>query len=40
MADNTNVNNNAAVVVVGRTAPVPPGQQTVSYTHLRAHETS
>ena len=26
MADNTNVNNNAAVVVVGRTAPVPPGQ--------------
>ena len=27
MADNTNVNNNAAVVVVGRTAPVPPGQQ-------------
>ncbi len=28
MANNTNVNNNAAVVVVGRTAPVPPGQQT------------
>lgn len=28
MPDNTNVNNNAAVVVVGRTAPVPPGQQT------------
>jgi len=27
MADNTNVNNNASVVVVGRTAPVPPGQQ-------------
>ena len=27
MADNTNVNNNAAVTVVGRTAPVPPGQQ-------------
>ena len=27
MADNTNVNNNAAVVVVGRTAPVPAGQQ-------------
>ena len=27
MADNTNVNNNAAVVVVGRTAPVPPVQQ-------------
>ena len=27
MADNTNVNNNSAVVVVGRTAPVPPGQQ-------------
>lgn len=27
MPDNTNVNNNAAVVVVGRTAPVPPGQQ-------------
>jgi hypothetical protein len=27
MSDNTNVNNNAAVVVVGRTAPVPPGQQ-------------
>ena len=24
----TGVNNNAAVVVVGRTAPVPPGQQT------------
>ena len=27
MPDNTNVNNNAAVVVVGRTAPVPAGQQ-------------
>ena len=27
MPDNSNVNNNAAVVVVGRTAPVPPGQQ-------------
>ena len=27
MADNTNVNNNSAVVVVGRTAPVPAGQQ-------------
>ena len=27
MPDNTNVNNNAAVVVIGRTAPVPPGQQ-------------
>lgn len=27
MADSTNVNNNASVVVVGRTAPVPPGQQ-------------
>ena len=27
MADNTNVNNNASVVVVGRTAPVPAGQQ-------------
>ena len=27
MAINTNVNNNAAVVVVGRTAPVPTGQQ-------------
>ena len=27
MPDNTNVNNNASVVVVGRTAPVPPGQQ-------------
>jgi hypothetical protein len=27
MSDNTNVNNNASVVVVGRTAPVPPGQQ-------------
>ena len=27
MPDNTNVNNNSAVVVVGRTAPVPPGQQ-------------
>ena len=27
MPDNTNVNNNAAVTVVGRTAPVPPGQQ-------------
>ena len=27
MPDNTNVNNNTAVTVVGRTAPVPPGQQ-------------
>jgi hypothetical protein len=27
MSSLTNVNNNAAVVVVGRTAPVPPGQQ-------------
>jgi hypothetical protein len=27
MSDNTNVNNNAAVVVIGRTSPVPPGQQ-------------
>ena len=27
MPDNTNVNNSAAVTVVGRTAPVPPGQQ-------------
>ena len=27
MAENTNVNNNSAVVVVGRTAPVPTGQQ-------------
>ena len=27
MPDNTNVNNSSAVVVVGRTAPVPPGQQ-------------
>jgi hypothetical protein len=27
MADNTNINNNASVVVVGRTAPVPAGQQ-------------
>jgi hypothetical protein len=27
MPDNTNVNNNAAVVVIGRTAPVPAGQQ-------------
>ena len=27
MSDNTNVNNNAAVVVIGRTAPVPAGQQ-------------
>ena len=27
MPDNTNVNANSAVVVVGRTAPVPPGQQ-------------
>lgn len=26
----TGVNNNAAVVVVGRTAPVPPGQQTAA----------
>ena len=30
MSSLTNVNNNAAVVVVGRTAPVPPGQQTAS----------
>ena len=30
MPDNSNVNNNAAVVVVGRTAPVPPGQQASS----------
>lgn len=28
MSSLTNVNNNASVVVVGRTAPVPPGQQT------------
>lgn len=28
MPDNTNVNNNASVVVIGRTAPVPAGQQT------------
>jgi hypothetical protein len=28
MSSLTNVNNNAAVVVIGRTAPVPPGQQT------------
>ena len=27
MPDNTNVNANSAVTVVGRTAPVPPGQQ-------------
>ena len=27
MSDNTNVNNNASVVVIGRTAPVPAGQQ-------------
>ena len=27
MPDNTNVNNSAAVVVIGRTAPVPAGQQ-------------
>ena len=27
MAENTNINNNSAVVVVGRTAPVPTGQQ-------------
>lgn len=27
MPDNTNVNNNASVVVIGRTAPVPAGQQ-------------
>ena len=27
MPDNTNVNANSSVVVVGRTAPVPPGQQ-------------
>ena len=27
MPDNTNVNSNSSVVVVGRTAPVPPGQQ-------------
>ena len=27
MPNNTNVNNNSAVVVVGRTAPVPAGQQ-------------
>ena len=30
MSSLTNVNNNAAVVVVGRTAPVPPGQQIAS----------
>lgn len=30
MSSLTNVNNNAAVVVVGRTAPVPPGQQPAS----------
>ena len=30
MSSLTNVNNNAAVVVVGRTAPVPPGQQMAS----------
>ena len=28
MPENTNINNNSAVVVVGRTAPVPTGQQT------------
>jgi hypothetical protein len=27
MPENTNVNNNAAVVVIGRTSPVPAGQQ-------------
>ena len=27
MPENTNVNANSAVTVVGRTAPVPPGQQ-------------
>ena len=27
MPDNTNVNNNASVVVIGRTTPVPAGQQ-------------
>ena len=27
MPDNTNINANSAVTVVGRTAPVPPGQQ-------------
>ena len=27
MPDNTNVNNNASVVVIGRTSPVPAGQQ-------------
>ena len=27
MPENTNINNNSAVVVVGRTAPVPTGQQ-------------
>ena len=27
MSDNTNVNNNASVVVIGRTSPVPAGQQ-------------
>ncbi len=30
MVENANVNNNASVVVVGRTAPVPPGQQPMS----------
>jgi len=30
MSSLTNVNNNASVVVVGRTAPVPPGQQPAS----------
>ena len=30
MSSLTNVNNNASVVVVGRTAPVPPGQQLAS----------
>jgi hypothetical protein len=30
MVQNSNVNNNASVVVVGRTAPVPPGQQPMS----------
>ena len=30
MPSNTNVNNNSAVVVVGRTAPVPTGQQSAA----------
>ena len=30
MPVNTNVNNNSAVVVVGRTAPVPTGQQSAA----------